>query len=171
MSHAKSLRVIGQTLEAARIATFELEKYGPQYMVWSVAVTETGERMMRDALRRDKGGAQDACDIANRVFCFSPGDISRLDGQAQKQRRNLSSSGTPPSKLISHGLRTLGDHFDRMHVTAFRIEWALNSVSIDYQRMNELRNSKTFTAEELRYLCEHPRMQRANVSLFPKLEI
>ena len=170
MSHAKSLRVIGQTLEAARIATFELEKYGPQYMVWSVSVTETGERIMRDALRRDNVGTKDAFPTANRVFCFSPGDISRLDGQAQRQRRNQSSSGTPPAKLISHGLRTLGDHFDRMHVSAFRIEWTLNSVSIDYQRMNGLRNSKTFTAEELHYLCEHPKMQRANASLFPKLE-
>jgi len=42
-------------------------------------------------------------------------------------------SGIPPSKLLSHGLRTLGDHFDRTQVNAFRIEWTVGAVILDYQ--------------------------------------
>ena len=34
MSHAKSLRVIGQTLEAARVTTFKLEKHAQPYRLW-----------------------------------------------------------------------------------------------------------------------------------------
>ena len=56
MSHAKSLRVIGQTLEAARVTTFKLEKHAQPYRLW----------------------------IADRLFSFGPADISRLDAKAQK---------------------------------------------------------------------------------------
>jgi hypothetical protein len=161
MSHAKSLRVIGQALEAARIPTFELEKYGPQYMVWIVSVSAAGEAVMRNALRHNHD-MKEARSTANRVFCFSPADISRLDAYAQKQRRRQSSSGTPVSKLLSHGLRTLGDHFDRMQVSAFRIEWKVGVVSIDYQRSNGERNCQTLTTAELQYLCEHSRTRRRN---------
>lgn len=171
MSHAKSLRVIGQALEAARIATFELEKYGPQYMVWSVLVSEAGELILRNALRHNNVVSQEGRSTANRVFCFSPADISRLDAQAQKQRRNQSFSGTPPAKLLSHGLRTLGDHFDRMQVNAFRIEWTVGAVILDYQRISGQRNCRTFTAKELQHLCEHPRVRRASPYLFPKLDM
>jgi hypothetical protein len=165
MSHAKSLRVIGQSLEAARISNFELEKYGPQYMLWTDSVTEAGEAILRNALRHNKAASQDA--RHPRVFCFGPADISRLDAQAQKQRRNQSLSATPAEKLLSHGLRTLGDHFDRMQVNAFRIEWVMDSVSIDYQRVNGPSNSKTFTVEELRELCAHSSLRRSGLYLFP----
>jgi hypothetical protein len=168
MSHAKSLRVIGQALEAARVLNFELEKYGPQYMVWTDSVTEAGEAIRRSALRQNKAGSQDA--RHPRVFCFGPADISRLDAQAQKQRRNQShtaSSATPIDKLLSHGLRTLGDHFDRMQVNGFRIEWVMDSVSIHYQRVNGPSNSKTFTVEELRELCAHSTLRRSGLYLFP----
>ncbi len=171
MSHAKSLRVIGQSLEAARIATFELEKYGPQYMVWSDSIIKAEEWILRNALRHNNVVSQDArYSTANRVFCFSPADISRLDAQAQKQRRNQSFSATPASKLLSHSLRTLGDYFDRLQVNAFRIEWTVGSVTVDYQRVDGQRNCRTFTAEELQHLCAHPRLRRSSLYLFPPLD-
>jgi hypothetical protein len=168
MSHARSLRVIGQSLEAARILTFELEKYGPQYMLWTDSVTEAGQAILRNPLRQNKAASQDARHSqANRVFCFSPADISRLDAQAQKQRQNQSLSATPAAKLVSHGLRTLGDHFDRMQVNAFRVEWTLGSVTIHYQRVNGPLNCKTFTLKEVQELCAHPSSRRSGLYLFP----
>jgi hypothetical protein len=168
MSHARSLRVIGQSLEAAQVLTFELEKYGPQYMVWTDSITAAGEALLRNALRPNKAASQDARHTQpNRVFCFSSADISRLDAQAQKQRRNQSISGTPPHKLLSHGLRTLGDHFDRMQVNAFRLEWTLSSVNIYYQRVNGLVHTKKFTIEEVRELCTHSNLRRSGLYLFP----
>jgi hypothetical protein len=167
MSHARSLRVIGQSLEAARIATFELEKYGPQYMLWTDLVTEAGEAILRNALRQNNAVSQDArYPKAYRVFCFSPADISRLDAQAQKQRKNQSLSATPTAKLLSHGLRTLGDHFDRMQVNAFRVEWTPGSVTIHYQRVNGPCNCKTFSVEEVQRLCAHPSLRKSGLYLF-----
>jgi hypothetical protein len=160
MSHARSLRVIGQVLETARIPTFELEKYGPEYMVWCDLVSEAGELVVRNALRQKYDSTNDTRATASRVFCFSAADVSRLDAHAQKRRRYQSSSGTPALKLLSHGLRTLGDHFDRMQVQGFRVEWNVGTVSIDFQRTNGERNCKTFTAAELQQLCEHSRAQR-----------
>jgi hypothetical protein len=159
MLHAKSLRVIGQVLEAARIPTFELEKYGPEYMVWCDSVAQVAELVVRNALRQKNDTPIDR-PTTNRVFCFSPADVSRLDAHAQRQRRHQSSSGTPVLKLLSQGLRTLGDHFDRMQVDAFRIEWNVGSVSVDFQRLNRERNCMTLTAVELQHLCEHTRAQR-----------
>ena len=171
MSHAKSLRVIGQALEAAQIATFELEKYSPQYMIWTVSVSEAGQRILRNALRHDKVTPQEVRARANHVFCFSPADILRLDAQAQKQRRNQSFSDIPPSKLLSHGLRTLGDHFDRTQVNAFRIEWTVGAIILDYQRMSGQRHCRTLSAEELQHMCEQPKLRRASPYLFPKLDM
>jgi hypothetical protein len=168
MSHARSLRVIGQSLETARVLTFELEKYGPQYMIWTDSITAAGEALLRNALMRNNAASQEARHAQpNRVFCFSSADILRLDAQAQKQRRNQSLSGTPPHKLLSHGLRTLGDHFDRMQVNAFRIEWTLGSVSIHYQRVNGPAHTKKFTIEEVRQLCAQPSLRRSGLYLFP----
>ena len=171
MSHAKSLRVIGQAVEAARIATFEVEKYGPQYMVWTDSVTEAGEWILRNALGDNVMSQDTRRRTANRVFCFAPADISRLDAQAQKKRRNNSSSDTPASKSCSHALRSLGDHLDRLQVNAFRIEWTVGSVLLDYQRAGGQRNCRTFTREEVHELCVHPRLRRSGRNLFQKLEI
>lgn len=73
MSHAKSLRAIGQTLQTARVTTFKLEKHADLYRLW----------------------------IANRLFCFGPADISRLDAQARKRRANHPSANRPSTALPS----------------------------------------------------------------------
>lgn len=54
MTHAKSLRVIGQCLEVARLAEFELETDGENYIVESDFLTKTGEWILRHALRPDE---------------------------------------------------------------------------------------------------------------------
>ena len=120
--HAKSLRVIGQTLEVARVTTFKLEKHAKPYHLW----------------------------IADRLFSFGPADISRLDAKAQKRRKHHSSCMRRPTSL-SQQLRTLGGYLDRIEVSSFRIVWTDGSALLDYKRVNGERNCRTFTAEELRH--------------------
>jgi len=173
MPHAKSLRVIGQSLERAGIETFEVEKHGQQYLIWTDALTEEGEWTLRNVLGRNKvlsQGARPSKD-KRRAFCFSPADISRLDAQAQKKRRKQSRPGTPPPKILSQGLRALGNHLDRMLAHAFRIEWTSGSVTLNYQRGNGQRDSRMFTAEEVQNLCLHPRLRGSSPQLFPKLDV
>jgi hypothetical protein len=50
MPYAKSLRVIGQSLEVARVTTFELEKDGQDYLVRSDSLTQPGDRILRNAI-------------------------------------------------------------------------------------------------------------------------
>jgi hypothetical protein len=50
MAHSKSLRVIGQSLEAARLTTFELRMEGSDYVVSSDALTTAGEWILRHAV-------------------------------------------------------------------------------------------------------------------------
>jgi hypothetical protein len=172
MSHAKSLRVIGQSLEAARIATFELEKHDEHYLVWIVSLAKADELILRDPLsRKDVVPQSNRKTTANPLFCFSRAEISRLDAQAQKRRRNQSSSATRLSKMLSHQLRTLGDHLDRIEVSAFQIVWTPGSVLLDYQPIDGRRNCRIFTAEELRQLCLHGKCLRSSDHLFLRQDI
>ena len=141
MSHAKALRVIGQTLEAARVTTFKLEKHADSYRVW----------------------------IAKHLFCFGPGDISRLDSKAQKRRKNHSAATRPPTSL-SQQLRALGGHLDRIEVSSFRVMWTAGSALLDYKRVSGERNFRTFTAEELRQLGLHRTLLRSRHYLCPQLD-
>jgi hypothetical protein len=50
MTYAKSLRVIGQSLEVARVTTFELEKDSQDYLVRSDSLTQTGDWILRNAI-------------------------------------------------------------------------------------------------------------------------
>jgi hypothetical protein len=168
MSHAKSLRVVGQCLEYAQIAIFELEKYGPQYMLWSDTVNEAGEKALRSLLNDRLDFSNETRQVSpKRVFVFSPADISRLDAQAQRQRKNRSAQAMPHYKIVSHGLRILGDHLDRIQANAFRIEWLSGSVIMDHQRLDGARNFKRFTFEEIHRLDLQPRLRRSSLYLFP----
>jgi hypothetical protein len=163
MVHAKSLRVIGQSLEAARVEAFELEKHDEYYVVWSNCLTEAGEWILKNALSNGDLFAQRRREsTGNRTFCFRPADITRLDAQSQKKRTNHSSAHMQASKLLSQRLRTLGDHLDRTEVHTFHISWTPDCVSIDYQGPDGQRDRRTFTAEKLQQLSLHTRFRRSN---------
>src|SRR3989442_9998298 len=130
MAHAKSLRVIGQALEVAKVATFELENDGQSYDVRSDSLTQTGEWILRNALTALRSDRQAN---VNRSLRFSPTDISRLDIEAQRRRQPHSLSHMQGASKLSQLLRTLGDHLDRTEVSAFRISWTPLSVFVGYQ--------------------------------------
>src|SRR6266508_2428495 len=172
MLHAKSLRVIGQSLQAAGIAAFELEKNDQSYVVCSACVTREGESILRNALGGNDLSSQGARQSrAKRLFCFRPADISRLDAQARKKRKSQFGSVTRPPTTLSHRLRALGDHLDRIQVSVFRIVWSLHSVIMVYQRGDGQYYRKIFVAEELQQLALHSRFHRSSAHLLPQLTI
>ena len=165
MAHANSLRVIGQSLESARIATFELEKTGDDYLVKSSALTAAGEWILRNATSESfltaHAGKRDSSGSA---FRFTPLDIFRLDSQWQKQRQTHSSLQTQVSSKLSQLMRSLGDHFDKAGTNAFHISWTPDSVSVDYQQADGESESRNFTPGKLQELGLHNRFRRANRS-------
>ena len=162
MAHSKSLRVIGQSLEVAKIPVFELEADGPNYVVKCDSLTQMGEWVLRHALSRNDFSEQiTRQSTATRSVQFSPGDISRLDKQAQLQKGRKSSQPESPARL-SQLLRTLGDHLDRMKASAFQICWASDSVSVYFQFLDGEFGSRTFTVEKLQQLGSSSRFLRSS---------
>jgi hypothetical protein len=169
MAHANSLRVIGQSLENARIPTFELEKNGQDYLVKTGALTPAAEWILRNATSEnflaDPAYRRSA---SNSPFRFTPVDISRLDAQSQKQRQNQSPSQIQAASKLSHLLRSLGDHFDRVAASSFHISWTPDSVWVDYQQANGQTESRSFTTGKLQELGSHNRFRRASPNLWNK---
>ena len=163
MAYAKSLRVIGQSLEVARVTTFELEKDGQDYLVQSDSLTRTGEWILRQAIGERDLIAQSSVTV-NRPLRFTQLVISRLDSTGQRQRRNHASSQTQASNKLSQLLRSLGDHLDRTAVSAFHVSWNADSVCVDYQEPDGQSDSRTFTPEKLQQLGLHIRFRRSSRS-------
>jgi hypothetical protein len=162
MLHAKSLRVIGQSLELAKIPTFELESEGPNYVVKSDLLTAAGEWVLRHALSRYDFSEQTAPQSTmKRSVRFTPRDISRLDEQAQMQRRG-SATLSEGYRRLSQLLRTLGDQFDRMHTSSVQISWMSDSASVAFQLPDGEFDSRTYTAEKLQQLGSSSRFLRSS---------
>ena len=160
MNHAKSLRVIGQALEVAKVSMFNLESDGRNYMVQSDSMSRTGEWMLRYAVTESDfstlSGRRSPADSAlkpNYVelkpVVFSNGDIARLDARETKRRRDFSNSQAEQSTNLSQLLRTLGDHLDRSSARTFHIFWMPDSIVVDYRRSDGLTDRQRFTPEKL----------------------
>jgi hypothetical protein len=164
--HATSLRVIGQSVEVARLPTFELETDGPDYILSGDGLTKMAEWILRHAVSPyDISEQSDPPSRINRSVRFTPADISRLDEQAQKQRKSNSPPDTAHRRL-SQLLRTLGDHLDRTKVSTFHISWWSNSVVVKSESVDGQSDSRTFTADKLEQLGSHSRFRRSSGTRF-----
>ena len=157
MTHAKSLRVIGQSMENAKLQNFELNTDGSNYLAQSDSLDAASEWILRQALAPVSAREP----IFDGSVRFTPADISRLDNQAEKQRK-INSSQTQTYRRLSQLLRALGDHLDRTQVNTFHILWASSSVAVDFQLPDGRSDSRIFTAEKLEQLGSHSRFRRAS---------
>ena len=165
MTHSKSLRIIGQSLEVAKLAAFELRMDGAEYVVTSDSLSTSGEWILRHALSQnnhtDEGNVQSAM---TRSVRFNSAALSRLDDQARKQRRTDSAPNTQAYSRLSQLLRALGDHLDRTEARAFHISWTPESVCVDSQSPDGQNDSRTFTTDKLQQLGSHARFRRSSGS-------
>jgi hypothetical protein len=150
--------VIGQSLEAAKLASFELDKHGPDYVLRGQALTRQDEWILRHALNQDEFQVTEN----GRVLSFSARDLARLDEEAQKRRRDHSAAPGQESSRLSQLLRTVGDHLDRMNVTSFHIVSTADAITVNYQQAGGQQDSRTFTREKLQQLGFHTRFRRAS---------
>ena len=164
--HAKSLRVIGQSLEMLRLRAFRLEKKGDFYIVRSESLTETHEWILRNNLADnildspvpDQKSTQ--LTVGDGWLCYGPLDIARLNARERKKRDNHGFEQTREADKLAELLRALGEHLDSKKATAFKISWAPDSVSVDYQTPNGVRERKEFTVEKLHQLALYSRFRR-----------
>jgi len=165
MTYANSLRAMGQLLESANIVAFELKKTGQYYIVQSDSLARTGEWILRNALSGSDVSLLNRRRSADeRSLCFTQPDISRLDAQGKRRRREHSSAQTQSSRKLSQLLRSLGDHLDKRAVVTFHISWTHESVFADYQGADGQSDCRTFTPGKLQQLGLYTRFRRSHPS-------
>ena len=163
MPHAKSLRAIGQYLVTLPIQAFEIEKTGNDYVVRTASLSPTAQWIFKESpnevsdspTRTKKPSSND------RSMRYETLDIVRLDAQGRKKRRKHSFSQTRGAKTLSQLLRTVGEHLDRIEVSAFTVSWSTDSVSVDYQRAEGGREREDFTLKQVRELGLHMQLHRS----------
>jgi hypothetical protein len=163
MLHAKCLRAIGQYLETLPIQAFEIEKKGKEYVVRTASLSPTAQWLFKESPNEVSDSPTLATKKASsndRSMHYETLDISRLDAQGRKKRRKHAFSQTRRAKTLSQLLRTVGEHLDRLDVSAFTVSWFPDSVSVDYQRAELDRERKDFTLERLRELGLHMQLHR-----------
>lgn len=164
MTYSLSLRAIGQSLEILKLAAFDLDKDGEDYVLRSDSLTKTGEWILRNTLSVDEIIGEDSDPPpSNRMLRFSRPDILRLDAVGRKRRRDTASSEMQAVKL-SQLLRTLGDHLDRTQTHEFHISWKPDAVLVDYRLAGGAMDRRAFTPEKLQQLGSHSRFRRARRS-------
>ena len=159
LSYAQSLRVVGQDLDAIGVDSFELAKWGDDYIVWPVRAE------FRRKLSAEKGflskitqkilGHDDSDEeIPNRLY-FTPAEILWSDTQRRLKRQSDSPSDRRDRSFL---LRVLGDYLDRQKASQFTISyWSKHSIMISYDQKQE-----RFTTENLYDFGIHMYLRRSS---------
>jgi hypothetical protein len=165
VAHATSLRVIGQSLEAARLTVFELRMEGEDLLVVTDALSQTAEWILRRGLY-DHWKEETDRPAINQTVRFTPLDISLLDRQARRQR----GVGLTPSRQafnrLSQLLRTVGEHLDRTDANSFRVLWGSAEILVDSASADGHHDVRTFSVEKLEQLGSSLRFRRSSRSQF-----
>ena len=138
LSYAQALRVIGQNLIPLGIDSFELAKWGDDYIVWEhggfARDQSAKQTFFKKVTRKIVGHADSEREVLNRIY-FSNVEIFNSDIEQQAKRR-ISDS---PSDLrdLSFVLRVLGGYLDRKAAREFTISWSMNSIKLRYDQKEE----------------------------------
>jgi len=117
LSHAQSLRTIGQCLDDLGVAYFALDKAGPVYVAWISAEEESLE------------SAPLSTDLA---ICFNEARIRQSEIVAQSRRGK--SNAIPDTRNLASRMRVLGHYLDRKAATDFTLRWSGDSVKLELPR-------------------------------------
>jgi len=148
MLHAKFLSAIGQYLEILRLRAFELEKQGDFYIVRSELLTEAHERILR--IHHAERGENTHLTVGDGWLCYGPLATAGVNVRELEKRDNR---GFEQTDKLAQLLSTVGDDLDSKKATAFKISWAPDSVSVDYETPNGVRERREFTIKKLQQLA------------------
>ncbi len=167
MPHAKSLRAIGQSLEALGVVAFVMEKNGRSYIVSSDSLPDISSLNVKQSLSEKVWEIPSS--TRRHVRALQPDGslkydvnyVSWLDAQGRKRRRKRLSAQTTGTSRVSQLLRTLGKHLDRMEPHAFTISWTGDAICVDYVMGDGERVREVLSIEKLRELTVRSRFRRA----------
>ena len=165
--HAKSLRAIGQSLEALGVIAFIMEKNGRNYIVRSDSLPDISDfEVKKDLTEKVWDSAIGTRRRAHLIeedgsLRYDPSYISWLDAQGRKKRRRRFSAQATGTMKVSQLLRTVGRHLDRVEPHTFSIRWTKDAVIMDYELGDGRTISEVLSADKLRELTVRSRVRRA----------
>jgi hypothetical protein len=140
LSYAQALRVIGQELDALSVDSFELARWGDDYVVWPKRTERADKGLVSKITQMILGHDDSSREIPNRIY-FTSTEILWADTQRRLKRQ----IGSPTDRRDrSFVLRVLGDYLDRKNARHFTISWSRDSTSIRYDQIQEI-----FTTQNL----------------------
>ena len=148
MLHAKFLSAIGQYLQILRLRAFELEKQGDFYIVRSELLTEAHERILKNHFAEQ--GESTHLTVGDGWLSYGPLGTARLNARELEKREN---HGFEQTDKLAQLLSTVGGDLDSKKTTAFKISWAPDSVSVEYETPPGVRERKEFTIKKLQQLA------------------
>jgi hypothetical protein len=164
MPHAKSLRAIGQSLEALGVVAFVMQKDGRNYIIRadSLAPLTADKKTLSEKIWNLPSLAKKTRALIkeNGSLNFLPTDVSWLDAQGRKKRRKRQSAQASGTMKLSQLLRTVGRHLDRLEPHAFTISWSATGATIHYELADGQQISETLSTEKVRELTLRMRFQR-----------
>ena len=161
MAHSESLRVIGQSFEAANIRSFDLETDGPNYTRHPLSPWNQSGEWVPHAFSLSDFTAQTTRQpvVPGPVRVRLP-DIFRLETQARLQRRP-NSFQTEASPTVSQLLRSLGALLRTNERTGFSDSLEVKfMVVVDFRRLDGRYDSIPNTLEKLQRLSASSRLRR-----------
>lgn len=167
MPHAKSLRAIGQSLEALGVIAFVMEKNGRNYIVRSDSLPDIAQFELKKDLTEKvwntAGGTRRRASLIGEdgSLHYDPSYVSWLDAQGRKKRRRRFSAQATGTMKVSQLLRTLGKHLDRVEPHAFSIRWTKDAVLVDYELGDGQTINEILSVDKLRELTVRSRVRRA----------
>lgn len=170
LPYDRSLRAIGHSLESMCVSSFELEKYGEDYLV-RVTVSEParkvgfGRNLVKRVTqmvwrRRHSDKEPSSPGKLGQPLRYTPSDIWHLDAQAESQRGQA--NVMPDAHKLSQVLRVIGDYLDRKEARAFTISMSTHSVSVWYESSAGHQARESFTVPDLYNRAIHMYLQRSN---------
>jgi hypothetical protein len=167
MPHAKSLRAIGQSLEALGVVAFVMQKDGRNYLVRSDSLADLAAGAEKKDLSEK---IWDRASLAKKTrellkengsVSFLPPYVSWLDAQGRRKRRKRQSAQATGTMKLSQLLRTVGRHLDRLEPHAFTISWSATGATIHYELADGQQISETLSMAKVRELTLRMRFQRS----------
>ena len=146
--HAKFLSAIGQYLQILRLRAFELEKQGDFYIVRSELLTEAHERILKNHFAEQ--GESTHLTVGDGWLSYGPLGTACLNARELEKREN---HGFEQTDKLAQLLSTVGGDLDSKKTTAFKILWAPDSVSVEYETPPGVRERKEFTIKKLQQLA------------------
>lgn len=146
--HAEFLSTVGLYLEILRLRAFELETQGDFYIVRSDLLTEAHRRILRNHFAEQDQNTH--VTVGDGWLCYGPLGSAHLNG------RELATRDTHGCDNLAQLLGIVGDQLDSKEATAFKISWASDSVSVDYETPNGVGERSEFTVKKLQQLALYP---------------